>query len=244
MSTRDPFETPASPQHVWQPDGADINPKTWAGAGEAESVPPAVGAPSDGYAHPGYTAPGYAPPQGAAPGFVGHAPDSPPPSYGYADGGSAPEGPSGTDGPSIAALVTGFLGLGVVAVVLGAIGLRRTAGGQRKGTWLAVTGIVLGVVGTIVATAVITWSITAASELFEDGAWTDGDGNVIFDDSSYGDDPFLDALWEACDSGDDTACDELFLEAPFGSGYADFGDSCGQRGRPLLQTWCEEGRTW
>lgn len=57
----------------------------------------------------------------------------------------------------------------------------------------------------------------------------------------YGDDPALDALWDACDDGDDAACDELTAAAPSGSEYARFGESCGARapgadgceGRPL-----------
>lgn len=61
-----------------------------------------------------------------------------------------------TDGVSIAALVTGVFGLGPVAVVLGLIGVRRTRGGARSGRGLAVAGIVLGGVGTLV------WAALAA----------------------------------------------------------------------------------
>jgi hypothetical protein len=46
----------------------------------------------------------------------------------------------------------------------------------------------------------------------------------------YGDDPALDALWDACAFGDGVACDDLFHSAPLGSDYEQFGNSCGGRG--------------
>ncbi len=48
--------------------------------------------------------------------------------------------------------------------------------------------------------------------------------------SSYGDDPELDALWDACEAGDDVACDDLYWESPLGSEYESFGLSCAGRG--------------
>ncbi len=44
---------------------------------------------------------------------------------------------------------------------------------------------------------------------------------------NYGDDAALDALYDACESGDLAACDELFLVSPFGSDYETFALSCG-----------------
>lgn len=55
-----------------------------------------------------------------------------------------------------------------------------------------------------------------------------GDGSSG-DAFSYGDDPALDALWDACEGGDPDACDELFFQSPSGSEYEDFGFSCGGR---------------
>lgn len=46
---------------------------------------------------------------------------------------------------------------------------------------------------------------------------------------SYGDDPALDALWDACEGGSGTACDDLYTESPAGSEYEDFGLTCGNR---------------
>jgi hypothetical protein len=76
-----------------------------------------------------------------------------------------------TDGVAVAALVTGALGLGPVAVVLGVVGLRRTrpagspGGRGTRGRGLAVAGTVLGGVGTLawVALAAITVGTTLAS---------------------------------------------------------------------------------
>ncbi|MBU5424157.1 DUF4190 domain-containing protein [Cellulomonas hominis] len=45
----------------------------------------------------------------------------------------------------------------------------------------------------------------------------------------YGSDPELDALWDACEAGSGTACDDLYWEAPSGSQYEEFGTTCGGR---------------
>jgi len=47
------------------------------------------------------------------------------------------------------------------------------------------------------------------------------------DASSYGDDPELDALWDACEAGDDVACDDLYWESPLGSEYESFAQENG-----------------
>jgi hypothetical protein len=60
-----------------------------------------------------------------------------------------------------------------------------------------------------------------------DGGGDGGDGGD--DPFTYGDDPELDALWDACDGGDPDACDQLFSDSPGGSEYEDFGFSCGGR---------------
>lgn len=56
----------------------------------------------------------------------------------------------------------------------------------------------------------------------------------------YGDDPALDALWDQCAAGDGAACDDLYLESPFGSAYEEFGDTCGHR--ESGGEWCAEAR--
>ncbi|MEO1062237.1 MAG: hypothetical protein AAFZ07_12525 [Actinomycetota bacterium] len=45
----------------------------------------------------------------------------------------------------------------------------------------------------------------------------------------YGDDPVLDALWDACDAGSFSDCDALYYQSPFDSSYEAFGASCGGR---------------
>lgn len=83
-----------------------------------------------------------------------HHPYGPP-----APGHQQPHPPSsapGTDGVSIAALVTGVLLLGPVALGLGIAGIVRTKGGRRTGRGLAITGVVLGGLSTIF------WALVAA----------------------------------------------------------------------------------
>lgn len=75
----------------------------------------------------------------------------------YAPGWGAPPPPR-TDPVAVTSLVTGVLGLGPVALVLGLVGLRRTRRGRvpaRRGRGLAVAGTVLGVVGTVVGAALV-----------------------------------------------------------------------------------------
>jgi hypothetical protein len=43
---------------------------------------------------------------------------------------------------------------------------------------------------------------------------------------SYGDDAGLDALWDDCEGGDASACNDLFFESPLSSAYETFGDTC------------------
>jgi hypothetical protein len=68
---------------------------------------------------------------------------------------------------------------------------------------------------------------SCSAELFEGGLFGDDSGFSTAD--TYGDDPELDALWDDCAAGDDMACDDLWLTAPFGSDYESFGSTCGER---------------
>jgi hypothetical protein len=54
-------------------------------------------------------------------------------------------------------------------------------------------------------------------------------GTDVGDVDTYGDDPALDALWDACAGGDDAACEELFYSSPVDSGYEAFALTCGGR---------------
>lgn len=54
-----------------------------------------------------------------------------------------------------------------------------------------------------------------------------GDPGVV--GGSYGSDPGLDALWDACEAGSGSACDDLYYGSPAGSEYEDYGTTCGNR---------------
>lgn len=60
-------------------------------------------------------------------------------------------------------------------------------------------------------------------------------------DGGYGSDPVLDDLYDKCNSGDNDACDDLYLSSPAGSEYEDFGNTCGGRGLPAGQAVCDSG---
>ena len=58
---------------------------------------------------------------------------------------------------------------------------------------------------------------------------TFGDCANTYDSSSafgYGEDPFLDALWDACAAGDSQACNLLYLRSASGSQYEEYGATC------------------
>ena len=73
----------------------------------------------------------------------------PPNPYGGAPGGGFNE-PAKTDGVSIAALVSSLICCAPVGLILGIVGIKRTKDGQRKGRGLAITGIILGLLGLLV----------------------------------------------------------------------------------------------
>ncbi len=50
------------------------------------------------------------------------------------------------------------------------------------------------------------------------------------DASTYGSDPLLDELWDACAVGDNGACNDLYFQSPINSGYEEFGSTCGGNG--------------
>src|SRR5690606_27213037 len=107
---------------------------------------------------------------------------------------------TGTDGFAIAALVSGVLGTGIVALILGIVGLRRTSGGVRAGKGMSWAGIILGVVGILGWTAAIVGLVMFINDVDNGTFWGPGDsGSVIFDtEATYGDDPYLDSLWDQC----------------------------------------------
>jgi hypothetical protein len=129
---------------------------------------------------------------------------------------------------SVAFVVLSAVGVGLVVVrVLGAgvgedddalAGLEEACAG---GDWTACDDLY--------------FQAPAGSELEEFGRTCGGvtDGARLcatelgFEAVAYGDDPELDALWDACEAGDGVACDDLFRRSPVGSEYETFGGTCG-----------------
>ncbi|OFW64621.1 MAG: hypothetical protein A2Z35_05260 [Actinobacteria bacterium RBG_19FT_COMBO_36_27] len=72
-------------------------------------------------------------------------------------------------GLSIAALITGILGMGIVPIILGAIDMSRIKSGMssEKGKGFDIAGIVLGSIG-IVAGIIITivWVVLLAGQFY------------------------------------------------------------------------------
>ncbi|WP_258724888.1 DUF4190 domain-containing protein [Cellulomonas sp. NS3] len=92
----------------------------------------------------------------------------PPAGYGQPGGyGQPAPATRGTDGMSIAALVTGILGLGFVPVILGILGLKRTKANGTSGRGLSIAGIVLGIL-SFIAWIVIAISLVVASNAIVD----------------------------------------------------------------------------
>ncbi|MCU1431610.1 MAG: hypothetical protein JWP95_715 [Actinotalea sp.] len=134
-----PYRPPATSDHLAE---------TYPAGGYRDDVPVDHPQPQQGgYGAPGYPPPGY-PQQGSPPGH-------PQPGYGQV-------GPWATrlpprDGIAVAALVTGlvsvacfFIVAGPVALGLGISGLRRTTANGTRGRGMAIAGIVLGAVATLV----------------------------------------------------------------------------------------------
>jgi hypothetical protein len=56
----------------------------------------------------------------------------------------------------------------------------------------------------------------------EEGGWCSGHDFATSEAFAYGDDPFLDGLWNLCADGTGEACEYLYDESPLGSQYEDF----------------------
>jgi hypothetical protein len=79
----------------------------------------------------------------------------PPPAPAYQAYVGPNDGAAGFSAVAIASFVCSLTCcLGIPAVILGAIGIAKTGPGRARGRWMAVTGIVLGVLGTLLAVVV------------------------------------------------------------------------------------------
>lgn len=288
--TSSPYAAPGAgatgEQPAAAPYGTASGPDGSSGQPGADPTAPGSGYPAPGgYPQPGG---GYPAPGGGQPGSPYPQPGAGYPGGGYPGGGypQAPYSPNQyqaaprTDGVSIAALVTGILGTGVVALILGIVGLRRTKKNGTQGRGFAIAGVVLGglgvlswiVVGVLIGTAVVAHNnemadlrsscasgdMQACDDLFytapsgsDDeefgdtcGGRTDGSTLCTSVDPTrwaYGDDAELDGLWDACAAGDLAACDTLYTSAPSGSEYQEFGSTCGDTTDG--STYCDSGLT-
>lgn len=133
--------------------------------------------------------PGYGPQPGYGAPEQGGAGQEPPPydpgqpPYGYDQGlHGGPPGYGGPGGPfgeppkgfAIASLVLGILGFitscvvlgvipGIIAVILGVVGVRKAASGSAGGRGMAIAGLILGVLSILLAVilgAILAWTIS------------------------------------------------------------------------------------
>ncbi len=116
----------------------------------------------------------------------------------------------------------------VVLVLLAALG---TFGflGTRRGHAATFVAIALVLPYVLFGTLTYASAQRASSEIgsiLDDEDFSD-DGSFDYDDEdflsdeggTYGSDPELDALSDACEAGDDVACDDLYIQSPAGSDY-------------------------
>ncbi|MFD3331413.1 DUF4190 domain-containing protein [Streptomyces sp. NPDC058700] len=147
---------------------------TSGGYGYPAAPTPPVTAASSGYGYPGYPSP--SPYAGGYPGQPGY-----------------PQSPSNGMGTTSMVLgiisVAGFcmygLGvvLGILALIFGVIGLKKAGRGEATNRGMALAGVILGAIGTLVSAVFlgfIIWAITQDSS--------------SFDDSGYDEDPFASSL--------------------------------------------------
>jgi len=94
------------------------------------------------------------------------------------------------------------------------------------------------VVGTLALVAVLAGVgvgvFTVLDRVFGVGPVYAEDGSLVVeeplaDGETYGDNPDLDELWDACEGGDGAACDALYIQSDLGTEYERFGRYCGDR---------------
>ncbi|MDO9457215.1 DUF4190 domain-containing protein [Nocardioides sp.] len=97
--------------------------------------------PGGGYGQPGG---GYGQPGGGYGGQGG--------GYGQPNPYGGNEAPKKTDAVSIIGFILSLTCcLSIIGAILGFVGLSRTKGGKRKGRWAALTAVIVGILGTIIA---------------------------------------------------------------------------------------------
>lgn len=223
----DAANAPMAGAASWSPPGSPYPPPTPGYPPPTAAYPPT----GSGYPPPtpGYPAPGQGPPP------PGQFPPGPPwgqpsayPPYGYRGSVAIAR----NNAMAIASLVTGLVGvfvcffpvLSLLAVVFGHVALSqiKQRAGRERGRGMAIGGLVIGYL-TLLA-AIGFWIVVATSD-----TTTVPEPDSPASITEIGSDPQLDELALQCADRDFAACDQLWLLADPGSGYASYGDSCGGR---------------
>lgn len=126
----------------------------------------------------------------------------------------------GYDGLSIASLITGILGVPIIPIVLGAIGLNSIKKTGKNGKGLAIAGIIIGAIQIVAWIFLLTVGFAMINEA-ANTSYEETTGPAITYD--------LDELYQQCADGNMESCDTLYIEAPIGSDYEKFADTCGNR---------------
>lgn len=170
--------------------------------------------------------------------------DGPPPTLGSfpTEGLYQPPGGSGGGGGKVVGILAGVAVLALLLVGSAIFLLNRSddgdvvAAGSDGSTVVedddGTTTTAADSTTTTIATTTESTTTTTATTLptVDDDAPPAADPSVAIPE--YGTDPVLDELANDCQSGDFSACDELFLVSDLDSGYEDYGDSCGERNPP------------
>jgi hypothetical protein len=174
---------------------------------EPPATPAGPDTPGEGYPPPGA---GYQPPgAGYPPPGAGYPPEAQPGGYPAAPG--SPYGAPGYQQPTP---------YGAPTAPYGAAGAGYGGPPQKKSKawlWILLAVIALLVIGGIVLAVVVVRNIGNVVDQIDDFEIAD----------TYGDDPVLDSLWDACADGDLEACDTLYFDSPVDSEYEHFGSTCG-----------------
>ncbi|MFD9244167.1 DUF4190 domain-containing protein [Streptomyces sp. NPDC059556] len=173
-----------------QPGPTDVPPPPVAPGGPA-ATPGAYGYPaadtSGGYGYPSAVTPPPAP-AGSGYGYPGY-----PSTGGYPGQTGWQQSPS--NGMGTASMVLGIISvagfclwglgaiLGILALIFGIIGLKKAGRGEATNRGMAVAGIVLGAIGTLVSAVFLGFIIWAATQ-----------DSSSYDDSGYDGDPFASSL--------------------------------------------------
>jgi len=152
----------------------------------------------------------------------------------YPPGYGTPVARRRNNGFAIASLTLALIGivfcftpvLSVLAIVFGHLAQKRikASQGTEGGQGLATAGLVVGYLTLVLSVAF--WIFVAVSPD------PPPDGDPPSSIAEFGTDPTLDGLARDCNSEDFAACDRLWLQSARGSGYEDYGATCGGRVTP------------